>query len=156
MRLASGIARFRDCNYCQVPFFLLSLSPSSLPHCWFSRCLLFCLCLSVPPAFRLTSLWVQAHIIAPGSHPHIKLLSSAPVRKLPSFLWSARLGPRSQRYGQRAGVWWLAAPAPPPHPGPQSHMAEVEEEQLPSWELGVVPKNAGALGRKKNKWKWQK
>lgn len=38
--------------------------------------------------FRLVVPGVQAHLIAPGLHPHIKLFSSTPVRKFPGVCWN--------------------------------------------------------------------
>lgn len=102
VRVASGITRFRDSNAVTlISFFYLPFSPLALVvaslSCPFSH-----LCFPVLYAFSLVVPGVQAHIIAPGLHPHIKRFSPVPVRKLIGVLL-ARLGPHSHATVQRAG-----------------------------------------------------
>ena len=101
IRVALAITRFRDSNAIRlISFFSLSFSPLALvigsPSCPFSHT-----CFPVLYVFRLVVPEVQAHLIAPGLHPHIKLFSSTPARRLPGA-WLARHGPHSHGSHHRA------------------------------------------------------
>lgn len=102
VRLVTGMSRFRDPNADGWFLSFLSLSPLC-PSCWFLICPFSHLCFPVLYAFRMPVPGSLGSHHCSRPHPHIKLFTPAPVRKLPrKVLWLIRLGPHSHGCGQRA------------------------------------------------------